>query len=266
MLKERLLLALGYFTGRMREYEEVLDLAERHGYRMISLDQYLRMGRPSKCIILRHDIDYSSPATLQMLKLEKKYNATASYYFRHNTMKHELMKRIEAEGCEVSLHYETLATWAIEHDIQTREQLNLINWKPICLDRLSKEIRNMRALGFPCRTIASHGTPRNIQLKTANYFLFYDEDYYDKLDIDLETYNREFIAQLDTYIMDGDKILNRGWYYGKSPQEAIQEGQNRILILTHPHHWHYNFQRAVYHALKALYRGPKTEETRFELD
>jgi hypothetical protein len=266
MLNNRFKLAISFLTGRMNEYETILRMGFENGYRMLSLHQYLQENRPPKCIILRHDIDASSPATKRMLELETRYNASASYYFRQSTMDLLLMKLIVARGGEVSLHFETLSNWAMVSNISSPEELAETEWQTICLNILNEEINDFRSLGFPCRTIAGHGHPWNYKLKTANYFITYQKDAYKKLDIDLEAYDKEFLSELDVYIMDGIKLINSGWNYGESPQDAMKRHAQRILLLTHPNHWCFSFAKACYYAMKALLFGEKHIPTKFEVD
>ena len=75
----------------------------------VSISAYLE-APPSRCIILRHDVDRNPKNALKMAELENNLGITSTYYFR---MKEDvfipaLIKKIADMGHDVGYHYEAL--------------------------------------------------------------------------------------------------------------------------------------------------------------
>jgi len=116
----RISLIVRYFLNdRLKEYEKIVAFALQKKYKVTSLRGFiedLEKGNLSKnFLILRHDIDHRCKATKIMLK---KYNVTASFYFRKSTFDFKLMKEIEAYGSEASLHFETIVDFVRANNIK----------------------------------------------------------------------------------------------------------------------------------------------------
>ncbi len=252
-------------NNRIEEYKAILTKALSLKYSVISLKDYLTF-QPEKAFILRHDIDYKSKATSMMFNIERDLGVTASYYFRKSTFNLPLMKEIENYGSEASLHFETVSDFAKAKSVYSKKELNNFKWKEICLNNLKADIDNLRNnYGLKCSTIASHGDPRNNLIETANYFLTWEENAYKKLDIQLEVYNKNFISSLDAYISDDSPEINNGYHYNNNPFDEMKKGYSKILFLTHPNHWHWNYISKLKKITKLVLNGETQKDIDFDL-
>ena len=164
------------------------------------------------------------------------------------------MKEIENYGSEASLHFEAIADYVKANPhITTREELHSSDFEARCLEIVKADLERFRALlNIPCSTIASHGERENRLVGTPNNYLTENEETYEKLGIKLEAYNKTFISEISSYICDGPMELNGGYTYGRSPLEAIADGDERILFLSHPSHWHNSTRLIVRKMAKVL--------------
>ncbi len=246
-------------NDRVKDYEEILNFAVKNNYELISLRDYIekKYDNSKKFLILRHDIDHYSNGAAMMFEIEKKYEATASYYFRNFTIDADFIKRIEKYGSEATLHFETIADFVKEHNIKTKEELFKINFKEKCLENLKINLSKFRnSFKSPCITIASHGEYENTLVQTPNNYLTEDTSVYNYLGIKLEAYNKNFIDSLDCYISDTVMEINNGFRYGLHPIEAIEKGRKNILFLTHPNHWHYSKYKQFKKIVKMIIKKP----------
>ena len=77
-----------FSRGRWSEYRRFLELAGRHGYRIVSLEQLDREGRRdgvAPTLILRHDVDQHPRSALTMAAIEDELGVRSSWYFRWRT-------------------------------------------------------------------------------------------------------------------------------------------------------------------------------------
>jgi peptidoglycan/xylan/chitin deacetylase (PgdA/CDA1 family) len=111
--------------NRLQAYKEVLIYAKENGYIITSLidwyDNYINSDK--KILILRHDVDYDAKGALEMFKIEKELGLKSTFYFRWLTADYTIMKAINNAGFEVSLHYETLATYAKNNNITKTDEV-----------------------------------------------------------------------------------------------------------------------------------------------
>ncbi len=252
-------------NNRIEEYRKILETAISLKYSVISLKDYLE-NQPQKAFILRHDVDYPSKATNLMFNIEKELNVTSSFYFRKSTYDFPLMKRIENYGSEASLHFETVSDFAKTLSIYSKEELENYDWKEKCFEILKTDLDFLRNnYGLKCLTIASHGDPRNNQIQTANYFLTYEDNAYQKLDILFEAYNQKFIESLDAYISDDSPEINNGYHYNNNPISEMKKGCAKILFLTHPNHWYWDYKTQLKKIIKVAIKGEIKKKSIFDL-
>ena len=267
-MSERMRLLGHYFRNdRMKEYEDILSLAIKHEYQLISLSKYVEKEYDSsrKLMIIRHDVDNISPGTLAMFLVEKKYEAYASYYFRWDTAEYELIQNIVRYGSEASLHFETIANFMKRQNIDNRKALEETDYKNTCIDILKSELQLFRLYyNVPCITIASHGAAENGVVMISNNALTEDTGVYNELGIRLEAYCKNFIDEMEIYISDTVMEINGGYRYGKTPQEAIQEEMSPILFLSHPNHWLYTLKNQLRKIGKMILKRPAHIEQKFK--
>ena len=231
--------------SRIEIYEDILQTAVQNGYKVVSLkDWYLNYKDTSeKVFILRHDVDYDTTGAYAFYRIEKELGATSTMYFRWMTMNDPIMKEMHQSGFEVSLHFETLATYAKENNIFKKEQ---ITEEVIaeCQNRLSHEIEQFEQKYWKVETICSHGDKRNRVLGLTNHILW-TKALKDKHRILFETYEEEVTAKYDAYISDSSIYNDFKWQHYGSPLDAINDGKQVICLLTHPIHWNQSILKNV---------------------
>lgn len=226
--------------NRLNEYKEILLQAQKDGYVITSLidwyDNY--KGSNTKVLVLRHDVDYDYKGAYDMFKLEQSIGVKSTYYFRWLSVNDMIMKEMHDSEFEVSLHYETLATYAKQNHITNKKDLT----KDIldrCFSILGDEINDFEKRFWKIRTICSHGDKVNRILKTTNVEII---DYERLIDfgIDFNTYNPEILKEFDAYISDSSIYNDFKWKKDGSPFEAFKNNKRSICLLTHPIHWNQN--------------------------
>lgn len=93
----------------LSKYEQLIESITDGNYITTTVRNYL-LSAPSKCIILRHDVDRDVQLALKMAETESKYDIQSTYYFRHteDVFKPEIMLKIANLGHEIGYHYETM--------------------------------------------------------------------------------------------------------------------------------------------------------------
>ena len=255
-------------NDRIKEYEEIIKLALKNNYEVISLRDYVEgkyYNKDKKLLVLRHDVDHFSNGTRMMFEIEKKYGVTSSFYFRNSTFEPKLMKEIESYGSESSLHFETIADFVKANDIKNKDELFKTDFKDRCLKLLKLNIEKFRLLlDIPCVTIASHGEYENLLVDTPNNYLTEDVSTYEYLGIKLEAYNKDLLNKVTCYISDVPIEENGGYRYGTTPFEAIRSGEKFIMFLSHPNHWHYSRYRQFKKLIKVIIYGQKNKKENFK--
>lgn len=164
----RVILGSIFINNRLKWYELYLKLALDFGYKVCSMVEFYR-EKPIRALILRHDVDSITPVTRKMFELEKSIGVTNTYYFRFSTYDRKLINDMHEAGFEVGLHYEPIADYSKEKNIQSASE---IDFEETCI-RLRKEIRLFDEMtGWPSKSCASHGEAENIRLKVSNNILF----------------------------------------------------------------------------------------------
>jgi len=113
--------------SRLNEYETVLQKLNQEGYKHITFREYKKLldtnNLDGRYFINRHDIDTDVSTAKEFFKIEKKYNAKASYYFRLSTLDFKFMKEIEDYGSEASYHFEEIAQFCKDNHIKSRDEV-----------------------------------------------------------------------------------------------------------------------------------------------
>lgn len=226
-------------TSRLAEYSSLLDFAISNGYLLTSLaDWYENQFYPGrKVIVLRHDVDYNPKGAYKMFLIEKERNIKSTYYFRWSTAREKIIKAISSAGFEVSLHYETLATYCRKYKIDNAGQVTEEVIKD-CRSILLKEVKDFEYRFGKIKTLCSHGEIWNMKVGIPNHVLI-DTRFYKELGIYFETYDQNVLSKFDKYISDSSIKTNHEWKYGLTPTEAINKQIKSICLLTHPNHWDY---------------------------
>ena len=133
----------------VKKYEELLTALKEAGYEFITYSDYCDGGAlPSKFVILRHDVDKRPENSLRIARLENKFGARATYYFRavSCSWNEEIIKEIAGLGHEIGYHYESLTTCSGD--------------KALAFEEFKSNLLKLRALA-PVKTICMHGSPRS---------------------------------------------------------------------------------------------------------
>lgn len=251
------------FNSRINDYQKILTLGIDRGYKFGGVYEFLNYQGSSPYIILRHDVDLPKVGVTEILNIERQLGITSSWYFRWSTAQKQLIYEILASGSEVGLHYETLANICLENDIKTKDQVTadiLLKAR----NRLKEEIREFRQkFSVDCLTIAAHGHPLNSKLKISNNKIV-DFQLAQEMSIACESYDNKILQRLDCYISDTTPILNYGWAYNQSLEDAILAGYKNICFLSHPNHWFFKLKQKILLISKLLIRGVKQKERIFK--
>jgi hypothetical protein len=231
--------------SRLDEYRKILDLAINHDYFITSLSDWYEHDfyQDKKVLILRHDVDYNPHAAYKMFKIEKERNVMSTFYFRWSTVDMKVISALVANGFEVSLHYETLATFCRAKKIQIGKQIT-DEILTECRSLLTDEVKKFEMNYIKPKTLCSHGERINMKLGIPNHALMTDKSY-KNLGIYFETYDPEILQRFTAYISDASIKAGQKWKYGKTPAEEIQAGSKCICLLTHPHHWDHNLRNNI---------------------
>jgi len=231
--------------SRLDVYRALLYEALAAGYRVSSLIDWYRNGYypGEKVFLLRHDVDSDSEGAYKMYQIECELNVRSTFYFRWFSMRTGIMQAMHRSGFEVSLHYETLATYCKQQHIRQAQAVS-DSIKRICFDRLCDEIAEFRRRFWPIDSIASHGDKRNRLLGIPNHVIL---NYGDRarLGIQFEAYDPEITRRFDHYIADSSVAQGFHWRYGMAPGEAFAKQLTTICLLTHPRHWNFSWRKKL---------------------
>lgn len=240
--KERL--KQDYFGGkRYRQYENVLKKGIENGYTFVTLKDFDVDGK--KQIILRHDIDSDIAIAKKMFAIEKKYNIRSTYYFRRKTFNKKFIKKLTQFGCEVSYHFEEIATYAYKHNLNNGEEIYAAFDKVQTLfENNLKKFREKS--GCECRTVAAHGDFVNRVTGIINNELLAPK-IRAKCSILREAYDSELMDNAK-YCSDG----NRDFVSLCDFEEAVN-----YYLLVHPRTWGARFFVRLGMDTKRLFAGMK---------
>ncbi len=222
-------------NNRLSTYRKYLELAQKEGYYVCSLDEFFKdKDSSNKHFILRHDVDYLLPVTQKMFEIEKKLNIHSTYYFRWSTVDKELIQKMLNAGFDVGLHYETIATYAQSHNIHKKNDLPMNEIKKILKNEIDKFKIELNPEMTSC---CSHGAVENVELGVSNNSLLEKNDY-NLYGIKFEAYDERLYSSYNLYhIMDANLWFNYGFAYKTNPIDGMNNNQTNILFLAHPNHW-----------------------------
>ena len=63
--------------------------------------------------------------TRKIFETEKALGMKATYYFRFSTVDRELIREMTDTGFDVGLHFETIADYAREHNIENKNEIDM---------------------------------------------------------------------------------------------------------------------------------------------
>ena len=243
-----------FMPSRLNEYEKIIKTLNENGYKHITFKDYKKLldaqHLDGKYFINRHDIDTDVATAKEFFKIEKKYNAKATYYFRLSILDFEFMQEIEKYGSEASYHFEEIAQFCKDNHIKSKQEI---------LDRLDeiKEVfkQNFKMIenrgGMKLKTICSHGDFVNRVLNIVNNELTKDLTIRDELGIVCETYDQDVMSSFDIYVSDQPYPK----FYAPSSIFGFIGKKDIICMLSHPRQWRVNLKINTMDNIKRLYEG-----------
>jgi hypothetical protein len=136
-------MAIDFTVKKLYELYRAIQSAS---YEIMPFIDYLKNRKPTKSVIIRHDVERQEINALRIAELEKTIGVSTSYYFRYRNgvFCEDVIKKISHLGHEIGYHYEdlTLARGDFE------KALHIFK-------------KNLRTLRQWCRveTICMHGSP-----------------------------------------------------------------------------------------------------------
>jgi hypothetical protein len=189
-------------------YEEMLSLLKDNCYQVCN---YKDCQLSNRCVILRHDVDFSLEAALRFAELEYKNGVQSTYFILLSTgfynplhkKARDILKEIKVMGHEIGLHFDEA-----NYVITNKEEL-------IC--NVKKEINIMsQGLDMDIKTVSMH-RPSQWVLETDAQF-----------DTVINSYSKEFF-NVFKYLSDSRMHWREDIY------KVIQSNTyERLHILTHP--------------------------------
>ncbi len=244
-----------FIPSRLEEYEKIIKELSENGYEQVTFKEYkkiLEIGpvQNKKYFINRHDIDTDVATAKEFFKIEKKYNAKATYYFRLSTLDFEFMKEIEEYGSEASYHFEEIAQYCKEKHIKSSKEILLQMDTIKHIFKSNFKILENR-LGYKLETVCSHGDFVNRKLQITNNEIVKDKELREQLGITCETYDVEIMNSFDIYVSDRSYPI---FYYPSSIFDFI--GKKKIIcLLSHPRQWKKNWIVNTFDNIKRVYEG-----------
>jgi hypothetical protein len=206
---------------------------KNHGYTFTTLESFLT-NHPSRCVIIRHDIDAKKERALKFARLEADLGVTSSYYFRivPTSFDEKIIREVAGMNHEVGYHYEDLS-------MNRGDQAKAI-------ESFGKNLETFRKI-VPIKTICMHGRAiskydNRAIWKTYDYrkFGILGEPYFD-LDYNKVLYLTDTgQAWNKSKFSIRDKVTTNYSYNFQSTFEIIENIgtlPDQILITSHPDRW-----------------------------
>jgi hypothetical protein len=221
--------------ARWREYRTLLLDAQRYGYHLVSLEDWVDR-EPSdddyeRTLILRHDVDQHPRSALAMAAIEEEFGLRSTWYFRWRTAHESVVGNLRERGFAVGLHYETLSRRARETGLRPSDD-------PSELIEASRELLRAELAAFedrhgPARSACPHGDSRvpwihnGVLLrgqKLSSYGIEFDG-------------NDAMRGRKLRYWLTDRSAAEGGWKEGDQPDRLLVRGMSPVLCLTHPNNW-----------------------------
>lgn len=197
--------------------------AKAKGYRFLLLKETDNIDKIKRCMILRHDVDFSLERAFEMAKIEKKLGIRSTYFIRlhapYNPFDFKNYSRIMGiinMGHEIGLHFEAVDMAAI-----SKERAEDIFMK-------EKEVLE-RIFDVKIVSCAEHRDFTHI-----GKLSFFDKADNMALGIRYNAYDKVLMGKVK-YISDSLGNWREGClcnHIGK---------QDKLYVLTHPSLWFYNY-------------------------
>jgi hypothetical protein len=225
---------------RWGEYASLLSEAKANGYRLVSLEEWVRSGcdRESLTFVLRHDVDQIPEAARKMAGIENALEVRSTWYFRWRTARRDILDDLREAGHSVGVQFETLSRAAREGEVAQEDlsaKATIKRFRPA----LRGELAAFEAAFGPVSTIAAHGDTRVREANNRRLSRrLSPERWGDRFDGD------EAVREAKLALKVTDRARPYTWSGGGDPFTAVASGTSPILCLTHPNNWTAGFTRA----------------------
>ena len=203
-------------------YLELIKSLRHHGY---SVTNYRDWKDKERCAILRHDIDYDVDCALKLAEIEADEDIqstyfvllTSDFYNPHSSDVREKLKRIDALGHEIGLHYDELS---YKDAIADEEKItnNIIYEGKILADIIGKSV-SVVSMHRPSKGILDADLKIPGFINSYGYEFFHDFKY-------VSDSRRRWREPIDEYIgqesFDKLHILTHAFWY-KKEEEDLKE-------------------------------------------
>lgn len=220
-------------------YEDLILSLKEYGYQFVSYHNYEHLKR---CIIMRHDIDYSIEKAVELAKLEEKVGIQSTYFALvstpfYNVLSSEVKEQLDcivSLGHEIGLHFDEV-------------NYNEVYYQNIggVPNAIQKEIRLMEsALNRDIKAVSMHRPSK--ETLQANY----------DLGEIVNSYGKEFFDEFK-YVSDSRRRWREDVY------EIIKSGKyDRLHILTHAF-WYNETEKDIKQSLLDFMDKAKEERFHF---
>jgi hypothetical protein len=220
--------------SRWGEYRAFLAGAAAHGYRIVSLEDWLSAGEEplaTPTLALRHDVDQHPATALRMAAIEHELGVRSTWYFRWRTAHPRVVTAIRDAGHAIGLHYETLTRRALAEGVEAGPALDALI--PECRAALRSEVAAFSERFGPIRSVCPHGDTRVPGVR--NSVLVTDQEW-PALGFELDGNESVKTRALGAWLSDRSSAEGR-WGKGYDPQALFSEGVGPILAVIHPNNW-----------------------------
>jgi len=191
-----------------KAYEELLMFLKRSRYEICNYENYKRSNR---CVILRHDVDFSLEAALRFAEIEHKHNVQSTYFILLSTgfynpfhkKAYDIITEIRKMGHDIGLHFDE-ARYSISNEYE-------FAWY------VEKEASILsEGLNISINVVSMHRPSRWVLQKNLKFNNL------------VNSYSREFICDFK-YLSDSRMKWRENVFHVLQSNEF-----ERLHILTHP--------------------------------
>jgi hypothetical protein len=222
-----------FSRARWPEYGRLLKAALGHGYRVVTLEEFLDERLPDgdgPVLILRHDVDQHPASALAMADVEGALGLRSTWYLRWRTARPEVVAELRRRGGEIGFHYETLSRAALDGtDLGADEAERLQRGR----EQLREEIATFAERFGPIRSVAAHGDTRAPGVD--NGVLLRGEEWRD-YGVDYDANDAMRRHRLAAWVTDRSSAEG-GWSNDVDPHALLRAAETPLLCLTHPNNW-----------------------------
>lgn len=227
------------------KYTQLCNTISNSGFVPIIFSDYFLKNKPSKFILIRHDVDIKPERALKISRVENEFNIKSTYYFRMTpkVFNPDIIRKICDLGHEIGFHYEVLDKTKGNYDKG--------------IELFKKELEKFRNV-CDIKTICMHGYPLT-PWKNSDIWRHYD---FREFGIVGEAYLSIDYSDVNYFsdtgrTWDGERYRikdvidnkNLSSINIKSTDELIkliiEERINRMCILAHPGQWNDNYSSWV---------------------